>query len=218
MNQAAYWNHRAVACLNAGDSQGAVNAVTTALTHINVQGSHKKREGECPRSSAIRVKTGNVCLGIEDRVPVIEYFEQPFIMASAANSRVFTSHEEVAYCTALCFYNLALAWYSDYKKSSLKYDRLQKADEFFLRAFHLLSACNLDPDDSKLILLMAVCNNLAAVQADFGNLLLLQHWGGKFNAVLQFADADSHWKDRNYHHFRMKHLLNVYDLTAAGAA
>jgi hypothetical protein len=221
MNQTAYWNKKAANLLNAGDSQGAVRAVTAALAHMNAhatkqQGSKKKHEGGFPRSSSIRIKTGTVFLGIDNPVAMIEYFEQPFLITSV-DSRVFTN-EEVAYCSALCFYNLALAWYSEYKRSSFKFDRLQKAYDFFLRAFHLLSVCNLDPDDSKLVLLMAVCNNLAAVQADFGNLILLRHWGEKFNAVLQFADADRHWNDRNFHHFRMKHVLGVYSVNAAGAA
>lgn len=126
--------------------------------------------------------------------------------------------EQAAYCSSICFYNMAIASYTGFKKQPLEHDRLHMTYDLFLRAFDLLAVCKLDPDDSKIILLLAICNNLAAVQAELGNLGLLQHWAEKFCIILEFADAMSHWNDASYHYFRLKHLLCSFALNAAGAA
>jgi len=220
-----------------GDCDGAVKDLAAALAGITshvTNGAVPRSQASVPSetqnpprpSSAVcRVKTSLPYLGVEPRSSSVAYFERPFlidtddgVVEEDSDRGPKMSDEEAAYCSSVCFYNMGLALYTQYKKETLKCDRLTKANDCFLRAFDLLAACKLQPDDSKLILLLATCNNLAALQGDLGNIVLLHYWAQKFDIVLDFIDARSHWEDKDYHSFRLKKLLNSFAISAAPTA
>lgn len=152
----------------------------------------------------------------------VSYFEKPFLVEwrtiSEQELPVPLTDELAAYCSAACFYNMGLALYAKYKQGPLNTGCLKRAHDSFLRAFELLSVLKIQADDPTLMLLLAICNNLAAIQGDLGNILLLQYWGEKFQVVFNFADEQSHWNDSNFHSFRLKKLLHAFDFVAAGSA
>eukprot|EP00977_Amphora_coffeiformis_P027162 scaffold34591_cov183-Amphora_coffeaeformis.AAC.3 len=231
MNRTAQLNAQAMHRLSVhGDCDGAVKDLAAALSCItsHVTGDSVVRQPDShsvPRSSAAacQVKTSLPYLGVEPRSSSVAYFERPFLIEinnheNGNDQDVGMTDEQAAYCSSVCFYNMGLALYTQYKKETLKCDRLTKANDCFLRAFDLLAACKLEPNDSKLILMLATCNNLAALQGDLGNIVLLQYWAQKFEVILGFIDARSHWEDANYHSFRLKMLLNSFAINAACAA
>ena len=228
MNRIARLNDAAMSLLAIGDCDGAVKGLASALSSITShvtdgaprpqQSSSQDSNNELRSSAACRVKTSLPFLGVEARSSSVAYFERPFLIETSNDQDAGMTDEQTAYCSSVCFYNMGLALYTQYKKETLKYDRLTKANDCFLRAFDLLAACKLEPDDSKLILLLATCNNLAALQGDLGNIVLLQYWAQKFEVVLGFVDARSHWNDANYHSFRLKKLLNAFAFSAAATA
>lgn len=231
MNRTARLNADSVSLLAHGDCDGAVKGIASALasiTHYVTGGtpqpkSRSPQDTVQPLTSAIcRVKTSLPYLGMETRSSSVTYFERPFLIESGPNVNDSQgdgmTDEQAAYCSSVCFYNMGLALYTQYKKETLKYDRLIKANDCFIRSYDLLAACQLEPDDSKLVLLLATCNNLAALQGDLGNIVLLQYWAQKFEVVLGFMDAPSHWNDANYHSFRLKKLLNAFAFSSAATA
>lgn len=223
MERTAELNSKAIDLLMEGDSEGAIRSLVSALATVTAevtqadktQRSVRKNES---KSSSFVVKAVNHFIGTGMRTTGIEYFERLFFIDSIPTGGESISDEQAAYCSSICFYNMAIASYNGFKKQPLDHDRLTVTYDLFLRAFDLLAVCKLDPDDSKVIMLLAICNNLAAVQAELGNLGILKHWADKFYAILGFADAMSHWNDATYHYFRLKQLLSSFAISAAGAA
>ena len=224
MNQTVLLNSQGVGFLVQGDYEQAIRSFSHALSSVTARIKNVPKYADpilsqCLPSSSFKVQTACPNIGVELRSSCVAYFERPFFIESyATEEKDLMTDELAAFFSSVCFYNMGLAMFALYKTDSLAMGRLIKAHDWFLRAFDLLAACKLEADDSKLILLLAICNNLAAIQGDLGDTNLLRYWGEKFQVILGFADARSHWSDANYHLFRLKQLLSAFAFSSAGAA
>ena len=230
MNRTAQLNSQAIDRVCHGDCIGAVRTLGSALSDITAKVTSRPpsppeqdeetttNSEQRPRSSTFRVNTSFHYLGVQTLKSSIAYFERPFEIKSFPSNGDEITDEQAAYLSSVVFYNMGLAMFVDYKKDTKDYERLLQAHDCFLRTYDVLSVCKLESDDSKLILMLATCNNLAAIHGDLGNIPMLHFWGDKFQVVLDFCDPSSHWEDANYHTFRMKKLLNAFSFSAASAA
>ena len=226
MLRTAQLNEQAIGLICRGNCDGAMQTLGSALSEITSKvtalapDSPKKLDEETPRSSTFRVKASYLYMGVESLKSIISYFERPYQIESyPRNENGSLTAEQAAYFSSVCFYNMGLAMLVRYKKeNSPNCESLMHAHDCFIRTYDVLSLCKLEPSDSKLLLMLATCNNLAAIQGDLGNIPLLQYWGVKFQVILEFADPQSHWHDANYHLFRLKTLLSAFSFNSAAAA
>ena len=225
-SRAVSLNADAVSLLLQSDHTGAVANLSAALSYITRKVlSDKEPIGGAHPGFPFQVRAS---FPFNQRVdPVItdscvSYFEKPFLVEWQCSPQERTSipltDEIAAYLSATCFYNMGLALYATFRKHPLQEVWLSKAHDSFLRAFELLSVLKIRSNNPTLLLLLATCNNLAAIQGDLGNVALLHFWGDQFQIVFDFADAQSLWNDSNFHSFRLKKLLHAFAFSAAGTA
>ena len=89
------------------------------------------------------------------------------------------SHRQVDYCSAACLFNMALACHLEFESTTDPGKRnklLQQARILYLTAYQLLQKYPIEPTDSVVLLLMALCGNLIEIELELGSMDEVRFW------------------------------------------
>ena len=89
------------------------------------------------------------------------------------------SKRQIDFCSAACLFNMALACHLEYEASTECRKRsilLSQARTLYLTSYELLQKYPIQPNDSVVLLLMALCANMMDVEMEFGSLDEIRFW------------------------------------------
>lgn len=157
----------------------------------------------------------------------VELFPYPFTFDLAPcpeGSSTRLAHDEFAFTTAVCLYNMALVHHRSHvlnKKQQADSSLLHRVLRLYQEAFNVLVSWDPRPvaaGSPIVLLLMALCKNMASVHYENGDLAQVKFWKSHLDRAMSFANPNLLDKDI-YGIFRFSTLLmSGTDLIAARAA
>lgn len=162
--------------------------------------------------------------------PAVECFKHPFLVSCSPHGCCL-SEDHMSCVSAVCLYNLALIYCTRKKASAFNF---RKSMNLFERAFNVIPATAMaktrsvighqveDNNASLLLLRAAVCNNIAALQYEFGDLDQVRAWGARFCSTMsEISNTDTETSLYGEPIFRSlwaKGILDSFAFSAARAA
>jgi len=182
MDNAIACNARAIFKMESGDYEGAFNLLRTSVLSLTCTAHNEMMKLVEPPSSESRVQTGKLHFISTARQSDIERFYPSSFLFSDPFSGKFIgalSKQAIDFGSACCLFNMALACHLEYEASTDCRKRsilLSQARTLYLTAYELLQKYPIEPTDSIILLLMALCANLMDVEMEFGSLDEVRFW------------------------------------------
>lgn len=179
MQNAITCNVKAIFKMENSDYEGAFNLLRTSMLSLTgpLQKTIKQPSSMCYRSP----EDGIVLVSCKHNSELDRFFSGSFLFSLPADHKADSSlsHRQVDYCSAACLFNMALACHLEYEGSSDCAKRnklLYQARILYLTAYQLLQKYPIEPTDSIVLLLMALCANMIDVELEFGSIGEVKFW------------------------------------------
>jgi hypothetical protein len=219
-------NAKAVSLLERGMHQQAVHELSTAVkqcttalfepSSVTASVNHKLCHEELYVATAVVPKEPALQHGQND------FFTRPFhfmLNQHRTNEGQPLPKQVSAGCVAVCCYNMALACHLEWARRNCNDSRvLQHAHRCYRKAYSALQLCQLQPTDSLLLLMMAVCTNLICVETKIGSLHTVQSLKENLTATIVYADKRQFHDNESFRQLFHATVLFRSDLVAARAA
>lgn len=179
MQNAITCNVKAIFKMESRDYEEAFNLLRTSMLSLTgtVQDTIKQ-----PSSMQYRLPDEGIVLASSKYDSKVDrFYTGSFLFSLPANQSLDynLTRRQVDYCSATCLFNMALACHLEYEGSTDcgKRDKLlYQARILYLTAYQLLQKYPIEPTDSIVLLLMALCANLIDVELDFGSVDEVKFW------------------------------------------
>jgi hypothetical protein len=89
------------------------------------------------------------------------------------------TQRHVDFCSAACLFNMALACHMEYESSqdcARRRSLLSQARILYLTSYEVLQKYPIQPSDSVVLLILALCANMVDVEMEFGQLNEIRFW------------------------------------------
>lgn len=180
MQNAITYNAKAIFKMESCDYEGAFNLLRTSMLSLTgaMQNNAKLPFEEIMEPSG----DDNIILvssKFDDKID--RFYSGSFLFTlpmEGAMSRNLTPRQ-VDYCSAACLFNMALACHLEFEASTEPEKRnklLQQSRILYLTAYQLLQKYPIEPTDSIVLLLMALCGNLIEVEMELGSMEEVRFW------------------------------------------
>uniref|UniRef100_A0A7S3L2B3 Uncharacterized protein n=1 Tax=Amphora coffeiformis TaxID=265554 RepID=A0A7S3L2B3_9STRA len=175
MQNAITCNARAIFKMETHDYEGAFNLLRSSMLSLT---STLERNAKLPSQ-----QTGQSIVLVSSccHPGYNNFYAGSFLFSVPVNNEAYEclSNRQVDYCSAACLFNMALACHLEFEstESSHKRDKLaHQARILYLTAYQLLQKYPIEPTDSILLLLMALCANLMEIEMELGSVDELRFW------------------------------------------
>eukprot|EP00977_Amphora_coffeiformis_P028110 scaffold34695_cov266-Amphora_coffeaeformis.AAC.11 len=166
--------------MESGDYEGAFNLLRTSVLSLTCTAHNEiMKLGEL---SDPHTQTGKLHFISSTRQHDIDRFYPSSFLFSNPFSGTFVgalSKQAIDFGSACCLFNMALACHLEYEASTNCRKRsilLSQARTLYLTAYELLQKYPIEPTDSIILLLMALCANLMDIEMEFGSLEEVRFW------------------------------------------
>ena len=196
MQDAIIFNAKAVTKMQSGDYEGAFNQLRFSMTSLSgaLEASSKlPNEFQSVPGGAI-ILTSTSCDTENDRF----YSGSLLFTLPEGEGPLVPSRLQVEYCTATCLFNMALACHLECESSQDVRKRavlLKQARTLYLTGYEILQKHGIDPTDSIVLLVLALCANIIDIEMELGNLNDVRFWrriivaASNTASPLHFADS-----------------------------
>ena len=181
MENAIACNARAIFKMESRDYEGAFNLLRTSVLSLTGSAQHLVKMSPLVDSEAEPSKVYFVSStwqpGIDRFYSGSFLFSRPTEVATMVETLL--SKRQVDFCSSACLFNMALACHLEYEASTDTRKRnilLSQARTLYLTAYELLQKYPIQPTDSIVLLLMALCTNLMDVEMEIGSLDEVRFW------------------------------------------
>ena len=178
MENAVACNARAIFKMESGDYEGAFNLLRTSV--LSLTGTSQMK---LPVPIANEKQNVKVCfVSSRWQSDVDRFYSGSFLFSNPLEGMVegdSLSKQQVDFCSAACLFNMALACHLEYETATDARKRnilLSQSRTLYLTSYELLQKYPIQPTDSVVLLLMALCANLMDVEMEFGNLDEVRFW------------------------------------------
>ena len=175
MQNAITCNARAIFKMETRDYEGAFNLLRSSMLSLtNTLQQNAKLPPQQAEQSIVLVSSCHL-------PGYSSYYTGTVLFSVPVNNGAYEclSKQQVDYCSAACLFNMALACHLEFEstKSSPKRDKLaHQARILYLTAYQLLQKYPIEPTDSILLLLMAMCANLMEIEMELGSVDEFRFW------------------------------------------
>jgi len=175
MQNAISCNASAIFKMENRDYEGAFNLLRSSMLSLT---RTLQRDAKIPSKQGGQsiVLVSSFCVPGYDN-----FYAGSFLFSLPFNNEGFEclSDRQVDYCSAACLFNMALTCHLEFEsnESPLKRDKLaDQARILYLTAYQLLQKYPIEPTDSILLLLMALCANLIEIEMELGGVDEIRFW------------------------------------------
>jgi hypothetical protein len=177
MQNAITCNAKALFKMESHDYEGAFNLLRTSMLSLTgtLQSAMKTSPPMDPPydGGIVLVSTGY------DR-NFDRFYSGSFLFSLPLTENIETlSYRQIDYCSATCLYNMALACHLEHESAtccSKKNKLLCQSRILYLTAYQILQKYPIDPTDSVVLLLMALCSNLIDIEMEYGSVDEVKFW------------------------------------------
>lgn len=162
------------------DYEGAFNLLRTSV--LSLTGTAQNDMMKMTQLLEPRTRTGTLQFISSKWQPDIDRFYSGSFLFSNPTSGTFVgalSKKAIDFGSACCLFNMALACHLEYEASTNCRKRsilLSQSRMLYLTSYALLQKYPIEPTDSIILLLMALCANLMDIEMEFGNLEEVRFW------------------------------------------
>ena len=180
MDNAIACNARAIFKMESRDYEGAFNLLRTSVLSLTGTASNEMLKLGEPVEP--HVQTGKLHFISSRWQSDIDRFYSGSFLFSNPFSGTFIgalSKKAIDFGSACCLFNMALACHLEYESCTSCRKRsilLSQSRTLYLTAYELLQKYPIEPTDSIILLLMALCANLMDIEMEFGSLDEVRFW------------------------------------------
>ena len=180
MQNAITCNAKAIFKMESHDYEGAFNLLRASM--LSLTGTLNSDNMKLPFPSNVQANEDSIVLISSKFDQEVEHFYSGsflFSLPTDPMSAARLSHRQVDYCSAACLFNMALACHLEFESSTDPEKRnklLQQSRILYLTAYQLLQKYPIEPTDSIVLLLMALCGNLMEIEMELGSVDDVRFW------------------------------------------
>ena len=182
MDNAVACNARAIYKMETRDYEGAFNLLRTSVLSLTGTAQNNLKL-PAPTVEQHQKEKGKVYfVSSRWQSDVDRFYAGSFLFSNPLDGMIdgaVLSKRQIDFCSAACLFNMALACHLEYEASSDCRKRnilLSQSRTLYLTSYELLQKYPLQPTDSVVLLLMALCANLMDVEMEFGSLDEVRFW------------------------------------------
>ena len=178
MENAVACNARAIFKMESRDYEGAFNLLRTSVLSLTGTAQNMKLaalvDGQKEKGKVYFVSS-------RWQSDVDRFYSGSFLFSNPLEGmdEGSLSKRQIDFCSAACLFNMALACHLEYESSLDCRKRnilLSQSRTLYLTSYELLQKYPIQPTDSVVLLLMALCANLMDVEMEFGSLDEIRFW------------------------------------------
>lgn len=179
MQNAITYNAKAIFKMESCDYEGAFNLLRTSM--LSLTGA-QQNNAKLPFNEHIETGDESIILvSSKFDTKVDRFYSGSFLFTIPVEGAMSQSlsPRQVDYCSAACLFNMALACHLEYESSTDPEKRnklLQQSRILYLTAYQLLQKYPIEPTDSVVLLLMALCGNLIEIEMELGSMDEVRFW------------------------------------------
>ena len=176
MQNAITCNAKAIFKMEARDYEAAFNLLRSSM--LSLTGTlHRSLpfDVEVPATAS---EDTIVLVSCKFDTEIKNFYSGSFLFSLPENCQT-PSNRQVDYCSASCLFNMALACHLEFESSVDAHRRnklLQQSRILYLTAYQLLQKYPIEPSDSIVLLLMALCGNLMEIEMELGSVDEVRFW------------------------------------------
>ena len=179
MENAVACNAIAIFKMETRDYEGAFNLLRTSVLSLTGTAQNNMK---LPAPVENQKETGRVYfVSSRWQSDIDRFYSGSFLFSNPLDGMMdgTLSRRQIDFCSAACLFNMALACHLEYESSTDCRKRnilLSQSRTLYLTAYELLQKYPIQPTDSVVLLLMALCANLMDVEMEFGSLDEVRFW------------------------------------------